>query len=421
MYLLALGAALLFGLGSVVQQRVASAAPPGKSLRIGLLLWLVRQPKWLAGVGTALVGNLLSGAALGMGSVALVQPLLVTRLLFALPLSAAWARQRLTGRDWLGMLATAGGLGTFIAVARPTASDNTSVPLWQWLVVVAAIGSLTTLLVFLARSQAPGREAPMLGAGAGMLFALQSGFTHTAVKGFLDSGLGALLLNWTTYAVVATAVSGTLLAQSAYEMAPLAASYPTLAAVEPLAGIGIGAGILGSTLVLGLVPVGVFLVALAVMTGGIYLLATSPLVTGRQAEMELRRAEEEEADLDRTIEQDLQRLEAALEWLERCASPGTSPPREKAVAAHLDEVRTLVSRSSSAMARLETVNRETREREAQERAAQPPGDEADSQRHLLERYHAEALQREEELRARAGELHRRAEEQQELAERRRTG
>lgn len=414
-YLLAVGAALLFGLGSVVQQRVASVAPPGNSLRLGLLLWLVRQPKWLAGVGTALVGNMLSGAALGMGSVALVQPLLVTRLLFALPLSAAWGRQRLTRRDWLGMFATAGGLATFIAVARPSASTTTTVPLWHWLVVVAAIGSVTTALVVLARRQAPGREAPMLGAGAGMLFALQSGFTHTAVKGFLGHGVGGLLLNWTTYAVVVTAVTGTLLAQSAYEMAPLAASYPTLAAVEPLAGIAIGTGVLGSTLVLGPVSVGVFLAALVVMTGGIRLLATSPLVSGRREEMELRRAEEEEADLDRSIDHDLQRLQSTLEWLESCAAPDRRPPQQAAVAAHLQEAQALVSRTSSALARLATLTRE-----ADERASQSRRGGRDSQEDLLERYLAEARQREEGLRARAAELHGRAEEQRVRAERRRT-
>ncbi len=315
-YLLALAAALLFAVGSVVQQHVAFEAPPGKSLKLSLLWWLVRQPVWLVGVATALVGNGFSSAALGVGSVALVQPLLVSRLLFALPLSAAWARQRLSGRDWLGVLATAGGLAAFIAIGRPQPAEDSSAPLWRWAVTAAAIGLVSATLVLLARRLNPAREAPMLGASAGMLFGLQSGLTEVAVHSFLDDGLTGLLTNWTSYAVPVTAVVGTLLAQSAYEMAPLAASYPALAAIEPLAGIGIGVGVLGGALAFGVLPLGLQIVALAVMTAGIFLLATSPLVTGKRKEMQRKEAEGRAYRTEDEIEHDLRGVEKSLQRIE---------------------------------------------------------------------------------------------------------
>ena len=84
-YVLAIAAAALFGLGAAVQQRVAAHAPDRTVLRPALLWHLARQPFWLVGVATALVGNVFAGIALGIGGVALVQPLLVTRLIFALP------------------------------------------------------------------------------------------------------------------------------------------------------------------------------------------------------------------------------------------------------------------------------------------------------------------------------------------------
>lgn len=309
-YLFALGAALLFGLGSVIQQRVAFDAPPGKSLKLTLLLWLVRQPVWLAGVGTAVVGNLLSGAALGIGSVALVQPLLVSRLLFALPLSAAWMRQRLVRRDWLGVLATAGGLAGFVALGHPReASQGTTPEAWRWIVTAGAIGAVIVVLIVVARPLTSIRKAPMLGASAGMLFGLQSGLTHTAVRQFIDNGLTGLLLSWATYSVAVTAILGTLLAQSAYEMAPLAASYPALAAIEPLTGIGIGVGVLGGAIALDAVPLTVEIIGLAVMTFGIYLLATSPLVTGQRSA--IRRREDEE--LAYRFEDELKRQLAKLD------------------------------------------------------------------------------------------------------------
>lgn len=410
-YLLALGAAMLFGLGSVIQQRVASVAPPGRSLRPSLLLWLVRQPKWLAGLGTAVVGNVLSGAALGMGSVALVQPLLVARLLFALPLSAVWVRQHLTLRDWLGMLATAGGLGVFIAVGRPHEAAQANPQWWQWLLLVAVVLTLTLTLVFSARKLSPAREAPMLGAGAGMMFALQSGFTHTAVGGLTQNGVTGLLLNWTTYAVAVCAIGGTLLAQSAYEMAPLAASYPALAAVEPLTGIGIGVGILGTTLAFGLWHLAVFVFALAVMTLGIYFLATSTLVSGQRETMATRRTEEIIADLEREIDDELCHLDAAVSWLERCRTPDAKTPRESAVTSHVQRVRHRLETADAALRRLDEQN--TGAEEELEESIESDGrpDRLSEEERALARYHEENRAREKELRARTRELRERAQTQ----------
>lgn len=118
-YLLAFGAALCLAAGSVAQQRAAAKAPPEDMLRFSLLWWLAHQPVWLAGVALFLVGNLLSASALARASIALVEPLLTVRLLFAFPMEAAWARRSLTARDWIGALATAAGLAIFVVAGDP--------------------------------------------------------------------------------------------------------------------------------------------------------------------------------------------------------------------------------------------------------------------------------------------------------------
>ena len=82
---LALAAALLFALGTVLQQKAALDEPPVGSSS-GLLLRIARRPVWLAGIAADGLGFVTPAAALGTGDLAVVQPLLVTTLVFALPL-----------------------------------------------------------------------------------------------------------------------------------------------------------------------------------------------------------------------------------------------------------------------------------------------------------------------------------------------
>src|SRR5205807_8952991 len=99
---------------SVFQQRSAAAAPHEHSMRVSLLVHLVRQPAWVGGVVADVLGYVLQFLALDRGSLVLVQPLLVSGLLFALPLGAALSRRRLRRRDWLGSAALVVGLSLFL-------------------------------------------------------------------------------------------------------------------------------------------------------------------------------------------------------------------------------------------------------------------------------------------------------------------
>jgi drug/metabolite transporter (DMT)-like permease len=393
-YVFAVVAALMFGLGSVIQQRVAFDAPPGKSLRPSLLLWLVRQPVWLIGVVTAFIGNAFSASALGMGGVALVQPLLVSRLLFALPLSAVWARQRLGARDWLGAVATAGGLGVFVALGHPRPEQQPAGHLMPWLYTAAVVAVGTTGLVAAARRLRPNLEAPMLGAGAGMLFGMQGGLMAVAVNRLSGGGILALLAAPSVYAVVVTAVVGTLLAQSAYEMAPLHASYPALASVEPLTGIGIGVGVLGGTLATGTLPLAVGVAGLVVMTVGIYLLATSPLVAGQAEAMRRRQQEEAAARAEQHLEHALDALERDLRRLERVGPKG----EERAIRC-LDRDSAQVEQDLGALAEL---NVDAFERE--DRLAAVQGRPNPEHLRVMEQWRQDRCDREERLRRRAERL-----------------
>lgn len=88
--ILALLSAMAFATASVLQQRAARDVPESLAMRPGLLWRLVRSPMWLAGTVADLSGFGLQALALGLGSLIVVQPVLCTGLLFALPIGAAW-------------------------------------------------------------------------------------------------------------------------------------------------------------------------------------------------------------------------------------------------------------------------------------------------------------------------------------------
>ena len=88
---------------------------------VELFARLLRDRQWWLGSGVAAVGFALQAAALGLGSVLLVQALLVTSLLFALPISARLARRRVTRWQWLWAALLAAAVAVIVTVGNPTA------------------------------------------------------------------------------------------------------------------------------------------------------------------------------------------------------------------------------------------------------------------------------------------------------------
>ena len=97
-----------------------------------LLLTLARRPFWLAGIGAGVVSIGLQALALAFGPLTLVQPLLVTDLVFAMLLGMRRSRQRLGMREWAGMLAVVAGLAIFCWLRAPTKASPTLVTWYGW-------------------------------------------------------------------------------------------------------------------------------------------------------------------------------------------------------------------------------------------------------------------------------------------------
>src|SRR6202161_351034 len=117
--LFALGAAFSNALNMITQHR-ASISDPGHSKGWRFIRYLASNPLWLFG-WLALAGSFIFQAlALHNGQMSVVQPLLVTELVFALVLRRLWIRQQIRDVTWWAAVVTCGSLALFVAVAGAT-------------------------------------------------------------------------------------------------------------------------------------------------------------------------------------------------------------------------------------------------------------------------------------------------------------
>ncbi|MCP9976365.1 DMT family transporter [Actinomadura madurae] len=112
-------AAFLFAAAAALQYRAARRAVHGgsdASAAHGLLRRLVRDPVWLTGWAVNLAGFCAQAIALHFGSTAIVQPLLVTQLVFTIALGTVGTGRRPARLDLLGGIAVSAGLAVLFTV-----------------------------------------------------------------------------------------------------------------------------------------------------------------------------------------------------------------------------------------------------------------------------------------------------------------
>jgi drug/metabolite transporter (DMT)-like permease len=236
--LAAIGSALLYALASVLQQHAAEQAPREHSLRLRLLVYLFQRPLFLLGVACDVGAYGLQWLALRHGSLSLVQPLLLTGLLFALPLGARLAGRSPTTAETLAAVAVVVGLSMALAAANPTAGDAVLDDESAVTLALCSTAVITALLV-LARGRVPTVRAALLALVAGVMNALLAVLTRS-VSTLIGAGIPHLLHQWEPYALAGTAVLSMLFVQSAFQAGPLRASLSALTLSEPIASVLIG-------------------------------------------------------------------------------------------------------------------------------------------------------------------------------------
>lgn len=231
---LALVAALFFALGTVLQQKGGLAEPTQRS-SAGLLVEMARRPVWLAGIACDALGFVAQFAALSVGRLAVVQPLLVFSVVFALPLGARLTGQRVHRADVIAAAVVTLGLVAFLTIANPSGGRDQA-PFGEWLVAAGACAVLVVPLVLASRRLATAPKAAVLGIATGVLFGLSAALTDVTGHRF-DAGILEIFTGWPLYALIVVGYLSMTLSQLSLQTGALAPAVATQMAFDPIVSV----------------------------------------------------------------------------------------------------------------------------------------------------------------------------------------
>jgi drug/metabolite transporter (DMT)-like permease len=285
--LFAVAASLCTATSSVCQRLGASSTSEGTKLDLLLVFRLARQPIWLTGIASMILGFVFQLAALHYGPLALVQPILALELLFVFGYMAILGSRTVKRRDWMAAAAMSAGLAVFLFAASPS-RGRPHAPAYLWL--PAGLVTLGCVLVGLALAfglgRRPGASGSQRAAILGVVTGISWGFVAAVIKEFsshLGGGAAAIFTNWSVYVLIGAGAASLLLASHALAAGPLAASQPGFTIMDPLAASLLGLFLFGESFQTDRGDLVLEAAALALLVAGVSALSHSHLIQGEES------------------------------------------------------------------------------------------------------------------------------------------
>lgn len=229
----ALASAATTALSTSTQHLATGRAPDGSDV-LGLMRFLVRRPEWLLALCLGPVGFTFHVLALDNGPIALVQPIAIMGIVFAVPIRAALARTWPSRDELVAVAVTALAIAALLLATDVQEAGRSPLPL---LMIAACAASALVALVALVVAGAvrgPAARAFLLGCASGVLFGMMAVLIEACQLRYGEHGLVGLMTSWLPYALVASGLGGISVNQLAYRSARLSASMPVLNVVNCL-------------------------------------------------------------------------------------------------------------------------------------------------------------------------------------------
>jgi hypothetical protein len=240
---LALLAAVSFALAATLWQKAAldlgdvSIRHP-KSFAVMLV-----QVVWLLGLAAQIVGVVLQGAALDRGRVSIIQPLLVTAIVWALPLGYFLTHQTIGLREILGAGIIVVGLALFASFGDPAAGVDNA-PGADWAAAIMVIVTLCAALMLFASRGSISLRAALLGTIAGALYGLSATLMKPVIESWHADGIAHVLAGWQFWIWIAAGIVGFVFQQLSLSTGRLVPSVAAVSVANPVISVALGALVL---------------------------------------------------------------------------------------------------------------------------------------------------------------------------------
>ena len=270
---LALASAATVAFSTSVQHQAAENAPESAEGAWGLLRHLVRRPAWLIGQVLGVVALVFHALALNTGPIALVQPIIISGIVLAVPVRSMLSRTWPGRKELAAVGLAAAGLAAFLIASDPKHGESTASGWLPGAMVLVSVAIAAALILVARRVIADTPRAFMLGAGAGILFGLVAVLIKMCSNQLADDGVSAIFTSWPLYTLVVVGLSGVFTNQIAYRSARLSASMPVLNIVDGMLALGFGYAVFQEVPRHDLVALVVEIPALVAIATGLWVLA----------------------------------------------------------------------------------------------------------------------------------------------------
>lgn len=264
--LFAVMAAALIATGTVLRQRA--------SARNGAI-----TKGWWVGAIIAVIGFGFQAWALGLGSILLVQPLVVLAVLFALPLEARVDHRRPSRMDWVwgGMLV--GSVVVFLLIAQPVPTERRASPVLLAITVTVLVVGLICLVVFAERCTNAHYKALSYGLAAGALFGIAALLIKSVAMHLIEDP-SKVLMHADVYLLTIAVALAIIAQQRAFGAGDIQTSFPAMNVMEPAVSMALGVVLLGENLRVGFGRSAILTVLLLIAAVAVIKLAQHSAVRG---------------------------------------------------------------------------------------------------------------------------------------------
>ncbi|GLY17650.1 hypothetical protein LWF15_09265 [Kineosporia rhizophila] len=233
----ALVAAVMYGVGSIMQARASREIPEG-GLTPGTVIGLLRQPLLLASILLLLLGYVFHLVSVRHVPLFLAQTGIAVSLVVTALLAVRYFGDRLSRLEWGAIVAVVAGLVLLSASAGETGTERATPALTTSLFVVLA---LIVVVVFFATRFEGALAAAVLGLAGGMGYAIVA----IASRLLPDFVIADLITSASTYALVASGVLAFFIYSLALQRGSVTAATTSLITTQTIAPTIAGVAFLG--------------------------------------------------------------------------------------------------------------------------------------------------------------------------------